>query len=288
VLQLLLNGLANGAVYALVAVGFVLVFNSVGLLNFAQGELLMAGAMFSVVVATRGGVHPLPTLLIVIVACSVLGWLFQQTTYYPLRNKPLLTGIIATIAVGIILRNLALTTIGAGPYQVESLVPTDPVRVVGLVILPHQVFIVVVTGAVLVALQLFFNRTNFGRMMRATAQDQEAARIIGVPVRRTIASTFMLSAVLAGVAGFLITPLFFASPEMGLPILLKAFAAAVIGGFGSLAGAVVAGLLLGVTEIFAAAYVSSEYQDAVAFALLILFLYVRPEGIFGERIRERV
>jgi branched-chain amino acid transport system permease protein len=264
------------------------VFNSVGLLNFAQGELLMAGAMISVVVATRGGVHPLLTLLIVIVACSALGWLFQQTTYYPLRNKPLLTGIIATIAVGIILRNLALTTIGAGPYQVESLVPTDPVRVAGLVILPHQVLIVVVTGAVLVALQLFFNRTNFGRMMQATAQDQEAARIIGVPVRRTIASTFMLSAVLAGVAGFLITPLFFASPEMGLPILLKAFAAAIIGGFGSLAGAVVAGLLLGVTEIFAAAYVSSEYQDAVAFALLILFLYVRPEGIFGERIRERV
>ena len=274
--------------YALVAFGFVLVFNSVGLLNFAQGELLMVGAMVSIVVATRSGVPLLPTLLIVVVASAALGWVFQQTTYYPLRDKPLLTGIIATIAVGIILRNLALTTVGPGPYQLASLIPTDPVRVAGLAILPHQILIVVVTGAVLAALQLFFNRTNFGRMMRATAQDQEAARILGVPVRRTIASTFMLSAVLAGVAGFLITPLFFASPEMGLPILLKAFAAAVIGGFGSLAGAVVAGLLLGVSEIYSAAYISSEYKDAVAFALLILFLYVRPEGIFGERIRERV
>lgn len=285
--QLLVNGLAMGCIYALVGLGFILVFNSVGVLNFAQGEMVMLAAYLGVTFALWMHWPLLLAFVLAAIAMGVAGYLLQLVSYYPLRDKPLLTVIIATIGVGIALRNLALLVWGPNPFRLPSLVSEEPITVLGTVILPLHLFIVAVTGVLLLLQQLFFSRTIYGRMMRATAQDLETARIMGIRVRQTIATTFVLSAILAGVAGILLGPLFYVSIDMGLPVLLKAFSAVIIGGFGSIPGAIVGGLFLGVAEIFGAAYLSSQYKDAIAFGILILFLFAFPQGFFGEKIAEK-
>lgn len=285
--QLLLNGLAMGAIYALVALGFILIVNAVGVLNFAQGELLMLGAFIGVTTAVTLGL-PVPlAILAMLLLMGVVGYLFQVVAYYPLRDKPLLTVIIATIGVSIALQNLAQVVWGAYPLRLPSLIPTEPVYVGELVILPYQLLVVAITLGLVIGQHLFFSRTRFGRMMQATAQDLEAARLMGIRVKHTIAMSFVMSTMLAGLAGMLIGPLFYVSTDMGGMVLLKAFSATVIGGFGSIPGAVLGGLFVGIAEILVAGYISSAYKDAVAFAILILVLYVLPQGFFGEKIAER-
>lgn len=285
--QLVLNGLAMGAIYGLVALGFVLIVNAVGVLNFAHGELLMLGAFIGVTAAVTWGL-PIPfAILVILVAMAVVGYLFQLVAYYPLRDKPLLTVIIATIGVGIALQNLALQIWGAYPLSVPPLIPITPVRMGGLVILPYQLLVLVITLLLVVGQQLFFGRTRFGLMLQATSQDMETARLMGIKVRRTIAATFMLGSMLAGLAGMLAAPLSYVSTDMGGLFLLKAFAAVVIGGFGSIPGAILGGLFVGVLEILVAGYLSSAYKDAVAFAVIMVVLYQFPQGFFGEKIAER-
>ncbi len=285
--QLVLNGLAMGAIYGLVALGLVLIVNAVGVLNFAHGELLMLGAFIGVTAAVTWGL-PIPfAILVILVAMAVVGYLFQLVAYYPLRDKPLLTVIIATIGVGIALQNLALQIWGAYPLSVPPLIPITPVRMGGLVILPYQLLVLVITLLLVVGQQLFFGRTRFGLMLQATSQDMETARLMGIKVRRTIAATFMLGSMLAGLAGMLAAPLSYVSTDMGGLFLLKAFAAVVIGGFGSIPGAILGGLFVGVLEILVAGYLSSAYKDAVAFAVIMVVLYQFPQGFFGEKIAER-
>jgi branched-chain amino acid transport system permease protein len=285
--QLMLNGLAMGAIYALVALGFILIVNAVGVLNFAQGELLMLGAFIGVTLAVTLGLPAPLAILAMLPIMGLVGYLFQLVAYYPLRDKPLLTVIIATIGVSIALQNLAQVVWGAYPLRLPPLIPTDPVHVGGLMVLPYQLMVLAITFALVIGQHLFFSRTQFGRMMRATAQDREAALLMGIRVRHTIATTFVMSTMLAGLAGMLVGPLFYVSTDMGAMVLLKAFAATIIGGFGSIPGAILGGLFVGVAEILVAGYISSAYKDAVAFAILILVLYLFPQGFFGEQIAER-
>jgi branched-chain amino acid transport system permease protein len=287
-MQLVINGLAMGCIYALVALGFLLIYQAVGALNFAQGELVMLGGFLGISLAVGLKLPLLVAFLLTIALMALVGWLFQRVAYYPLRDKPFVAVIISTVGVGIALRNGALLLWGPNPLSFPSLVSTEPLRLAGNMILPQHLFIIAVTLVLLVAQYLFFTRTALGHQLQATAQDAEMARLMGIPVSRMIAATFMLSAAMASVAGLLLAPVFFVTTDMGGMVMLKAFVASIIGGFGSIPGAIIGALFVGVMETFVAAYLSSAYKDAFAFLILILVLFVWPRGLFGEKISEKV
>lgn len=287
-IQLVVNGLAMGCIYALVALGFLLIFNSVRIVNFAQGELVMLGAFLGITTVVQHRL-PLPAAyLATVLAMGVVGVAFMLTTYYPLRNKPPLLVILTTIAMGIILENLALIVWGPLPLSLPSPFGVRQVRLFGAVVPLHVLFIFAVTALMLLLQYAFFTRTTFGRMMQATAQDMEMARLVGIRVTYTIAIAFVMGAVFASVAGLLVTPMFLAETTMGGMLGLKGFVVSVLGGFGNLPGAVLGGLILGLVEAFAAGYISSNYRDAYAFVIMVAVLFVRPRGLLGEKISERV
>jgi branched-chain amino acid transport system permease protein len=221
-------------------------------------------------------------------AMAVLGLVFMLVAYYPLRGKPFYLVILTTIAVGIVLENLVLIVFGPLPQSVPSPFGSAQWKLGDVALSKHVVFIFATTAVLLAAQWWFLMRTRFGRMIQATSQDMEMARLVGVRVHHTVAVAFMLGAMLAGAGGLLVAPLFLAEPAMGGPLGLKAFVVSVIGGFGNLYGAVIAGLLLGVVEALAAGYISSNFRDAFAFLLMVAFLFVRPQGLFGEKQSERV
>ena len=286
--QLLVNGLALGSIYALVALGLLLIFNTVQIVNFAQGQLLMMGAFIGISAAVE---HQLPIAsawALTAAGMAVLGIVFMAIAYFPLRGRPPFLVILTTIAMGIVLENLALIIWGPLPVSLPSPVRGPPLRFAGVVVSMHQAFIFTSVASILMAQYLFLTKTRFGIMMQATAQDLQMARLVGIRVNRTIAVAFALSAVLSGIAGLLVAPIFLAEPTMGGSLGLKGFVVSVIGGFGNLPGAVIGGLLLGVTETFGARYISSNFRDAYAFVIMIAFLVVWPRGLFGEKSSERV
>jgi len=286
-LQLLLMGGAIGCIYALVALGFLMIYLAVNALNFAQGELVMAGAYLAIWGYNLTG-NLIGAGLVSAVGMVAIGAVFQRVAYYPLRDRPVVTVIISTIAMSIVMRNIALNVWGPAPLRLPPFFDRELVRV-GTVTLPTQLLAIIgITAALLVGQHFFFRRTRLGRMMQATAQDQEAARLTGIPVDRVIIYTFVLSALLAAAAGFMLAPIFFAYPDMGVPVLIKGWIGIVIGGFGSIPGAVVGSLVIGVLETMTASFISSDFKDALTLGVLIVFLVVRPEGLFGERIAEKL
>jgi branched-chain amino acid transport system permease protein len=286
-LQLLFTGIGIGSIYALVALGFALIYRAANVVNFAQGDFAMLGA-FGMVVMTID--LELPYWLSIIVTLALLivfGMIFNLCVYYPLRNRTFLPVIISTIGASIFLENGVLATYGPHPQSVDSIFATPGVRV-GEVFLDSQYIVILLVTIVLVALQyVFFERTLLGKQMQATSQDKEMASLLGIHVKTTIMITFIYSAFLGGVAGVLVAPVLFVTVGMGSSIALKAFAACIIGGFGNVTGAIFGGLALGVIETFGAAYVSVPYKDGFAFLILFLFLLARPQGFFGERIAEK-
>ena len=287
-IQLVVNGLAMGAIYALVALGLLQIFNAVRIVNFAQGQLLMVGAFLGIATLVQAGLPAWAAYPLVLAAMALLGLVFMFVAYYPLRGKPFHLVILTTIAIGIILENGVLIIFGPLPQSLPSPFDTSPLKLGSITVSRHVLFIFAATAVLLGAQWWFMTRTNFGRMVRATSMDMDMARLCGVRVRRTVAVAFMLGAMLAGAAGLLVAPLFLAEPAMGGALGLKAFVVCVIGGFGSLYGAVVAGLLLGVIETLAAGYLSSDYRDVIAFLVMVGFLFLRPQGLFDERQTERV
>jgi branched-chain amino acid transport system permease protein len=288
VLQLTINGLAMGAIYALVALGFVLLSNAVNIVNFAQGEWVMLGAYFALTASVVFNTPLIIAYIISLVLMVVFGWVFQKTIFNPLRDKPFITVVICTIGVSQFLRNTARVIWGSQPQTFPSPFGEKTITVLGTHIVPQYLVIIIVTVLLVTLQELFFNRTMTGKMMRAVAQNQEAASLMGIKVTRIIGFTFMYSAALASIAGVLVAPIYFVSADMGSTLALKAFAAAIIGGFNSVRGAIIGGLFLGLLETYGAAYVSSMYKDAFTFIVLILFLALRPEGLFRERIAEKV
>ncbi|MEA2720325.1 MAG: branched-chain amino acid transport system permease protein [Candidatus Eremiobacteraeota bacterium] len=296
-MQLLVSGLAIGSIYALVALGFVLIYNAVGVVNFAQGEFVMfpsyiavtfllpATAVFGTIVHWQ-----LPVLIVyalVLVLMVGFGLLFNRIAYHPLRDRGWLPVVISTIGVSIFLRNAAQITWGSQPIVMPSLFTVDTIAAGPLHIRPQDLLIIGVT-ALLIAFQYFlFERTTLGKQMRATAQDRTTARLIGIRVGRIVSITFVYSALLGTISGLLVAPLFTVTKEMGGLIALKAFAASIVGGFGSIPGAIVGGLAIGVIETFGGFYVSSSYVDAIAFIILIGVLLFKPSGLFGERVTEK-
>ena len=287
-IQELISGLAMGSVYALVSFGFVLVYNAVGAVNFAHGELVMFGGYFGVIATSWLHLPLWVALLFSLVAMAGLGIVYNRVAYYPMRHRPAATVIIASIGMSILLRNSALALFGPDPLKLESFLGDRIFTVGGAVIGQHYVLIIAVTLGLFIGLSFLFGRTSIGRKLQATAQDQEAARLMGINVNRMITLTFVLSALLASVAGFLLGPVWFLDPDVGLMIILKAFIVIVIGGFGSLRGMMAGGLFLGLVEVLVASHLTSEYRDVISFLILIAVLVVLPRGFFGEKIAQKV
>lgn len=285
--QMITAGLAMGSIYALVALGFVLIFNAVNVVNFAQGEFVMVPAFVAVWLMSYLKL-PFPvTCVVTVVFMGIFGIIFQRIAYYPLRNRSFLPVVISTIGVSIFLKNGAQIVFGAEPLWMPRPTSSEALNILGVFVDPQYIVIIVCTLALLIFQYFFFERTNLGKMMQATAQDKQMARLLGIRVATMIAITFAYSSILGAAAGILIGPIFFVTKEMGAMIGLKAFCSTIVGGFGSVPGAILGGLFLGVIEVFAAYYVSSAYRDAFAFIILILVLLIRPQGLFGEKIAEK-
>ena len=286
--QELISGLAMGCVYALVSFGFVLVYNAVGAVNFAHGEMVLFGGYFGLI-ATSWLHFPLwVALLFSLAAMAGLGLVYNRVAYYPIRHRPAATVIIASIGMSILLRNSALALFGPDPLKLDSFLGDRVFSMGDVVVGQHHVLIIALTLILFLGLSVLFDRTSIGRKLQATAQDQEAARLMGINVNRMITLTFVLSALLASVAGFLLAPVWFLDPDVGLVVILKAFIVIVIGGFGNIRGMMAGGLFLGVVEILVASHVTSDYRDVISFLILIAVLVALPRGFFGEKIAQKV
>ncbi|MCX5820414.1 MAG: branched-chain amino acid ABC transporter permease [Deltaproteobacteria bacterium] len=285
--QMVAAGLAMGSIYALVALGFVLIFNAVNVVNFAQGEFAMVPAFVAVWLMSYLNL-PFPlTCVVTVVFMGIFGIVFQRIAYYPLRHRSFLPVIISTIGVGIFLKNGAQLIFGAEPLSMPRPTSETALNMLGVLVDPQYIVIILCTLALLGFQYFFFEKTKLGKMMQATAQDKQMARMLGIRVAKMIAITFAYSSILGAAAGILVGPIFFVSKDMGAMIGLKAFCSTIVGGFGSVPGAILGGIFLGVVEVFAAYYVSSAYRDAFAFIILILVLLLRPQGFFGEKIAEK-
>src|ERR1700754_3363526 len=286
-LQLLFTGLGIGSIYALVALGFVLIYRATNVVNFAQGDFAMLGAFAMVVLAIDFELPYWLSILITLVLLVTFGALFNLAVYYPLRHRSFLPVIISTIGASILLANSVLAIYGPQPQVLEGWFETPGIQL-GPVYLDSQYLLIIAVTIVLVIFNYwFFERTMLGKKLQATSQDKEMASLLGISVSSMIMITFIYSAVLGGLAGILVAPVLFVSIQMGSTIALKAFAATIIGGFGDVTGAIIGGIALGIIETFGAAYISVPYKDAFAFMVLILFLVFRPQGIFGERVAEK-
>ena len=285
-LQVLFSGLALGAIYSLVALGFVLIIRATNVVNFAQGDFAMLGG-FSMVAFLAAGAPYWLAILLSLAAMGIFGLIFNLGVYYPLRHRSFLPVIISTLGASIFMQNTVLYFFGPQPRPMEKVFKTSAIEIGG-VFMDTQYLTILGVTAIAVAFQYFlFERTLFGKKLQATSQDKDMARLVGIPVATMIAFTFCYSAILGGVAGILVSPVLFVSIGMGSIIALKAFSATIIGGFGDVTGSIVGGLLLGVVEAFGAHYISVPYKDAFAFLLLFIFLLLRPQGIFGEKISEK-
>jgi branched-chain amino acid transport system permease protein len=281
-LQVLLSGLATGSIYALVAIGFALVWQAAQTINFAQGEFVMLPA-FLVLVGLNYFDLPLWGALLFGLAMSILilGAAFKKLVVEPILPHGGITLVIATIALGILIRESVKEFYSAEGQPFPSVLPSDPINIFGAVVSLQDILNLVLSLGIVVLLTLFLNRTRTGRCMQATAQNPAVAEILGVDVKRMVLYTFLINAALAALASFLITPVYLAKFSNGETLGLIAFIAAIVGGFNQIRGALVGGLLIGVLDNLVATYVTAEYRAALPLILLILIILVRPQGILG-------
>lgn len=286
-LQFLFSGLTIGAVYALVALGFTLIYNASDVINFAQGEFVMLGGMVTVFAAAAGVPLPLAALLAVVVAVAV-GLLLYYLAIEPAKGASAVTLIIITIGASIFLRGIAAIIFDKRFHKLPSFAGDEPLRIGGAAVLPQSIIVLVGCGVIVLALWLFLTRTLAGKAVLATAANMLAARLVGINTSRVVALSFAVSAAIGAIGGVLVTPITLTNYDVGTMLALKGFAAAMLGGMGNPLGAVVGGLLVGLLEAFGAGYISSAYKDATAFIVILLVLFVMPQGLFGRTATERV
>ena len=299
--QQLFNGLSLGAIYALIAIGYTMVYGIIGMINFAHGEIYMIGAYVGLVTLSAIGVNsglPLPVIILIMLIIAVLvtgvyGYAIEKVAYAPLRGGPRLVPLISAIGMSIFLQNWVAIGQGARDMAVPALVTGSVQFKLGtdfIVTAPYsRIMIIVVTVVLMVALSLFIKYSRIGRASRACSQDLRMANLLGIDTNRIISFTFIIGAMLAAVGGVLIAlAIGKLNPFIGFLAGIKAFTAAVLGGIGSIPGAMLGGVLLGLAETFAAAYISSQYKDIVAFGLLVFILLFRPTGLLGKPEVEKV
>ena len=285
--QFLMSGLTVGAVYALVALGFTLVYNASDVVNFAQGEFVMLGGMVTVFLAAAGIPLPLAAVLAVCVSV-VVGLLLYWLAIEPARDASPVTLIIITIGASILLRGAAQIVFDKQFHKLPSISGDTPVHMLGATVQPQSFWVLGGTAAIVILLYVFLERTVLGKAVLATAANRLAARLVGINTATVMALAFGGSAAIGAVAGILITPITLTSYDVGTMLALKGFAAAMLGGMGNPIGAVAGGLLLGLLEAFGVGYISSTYKDAFAFIVILLVLFAMPQGLFGRRTVERV
>lgn len=302
-LQQILNGLVLGSIYALVALGYTMVYGILGLINFAHGEVVMIGALTALTVVRllvdSGLPGPLVVLIGVLAAvpvCMMLGFTIERVAYRPLRGAPRLAPLITAIGVSIVLQQFAMIFWGRNYHAFPPLLPATPHTILGANITDVQIIIILLAALIMVGLMTLVNTTRIGRAMRATAENPSIASLMGVNINQIISFTFVLGSALAAIAGVMVTANYsIAHYAMGFILGLKAFTAAVLGGIGNLGGAMLGGVLLGLIESLGAGYIGdltggflgSHYQDVFAFFVLILVLVFRPSGLMGEKVSER-
>ena len=284
-----LNGLQLGSIYALVALGYTMVYGIILLLNFAHGDIIMFGSYVAWIALVQLGLNPAIAVLLAIFGCVLLGVLIDKVAYAPLREAPRLSILITAIGVSYLLENGVQLLLGADAKVVPSIIDLGTVQVFGSTLSGTALLTVAVTIVATVVLTLLVQKTRLGKAMRAVSEDMGAARLMGVNVNSTISFTFAVGSALAGIAAILYTMAYQqVSPTMGVMLGTKAFVAAVLGGIGSIPGAVIGGFIVGFSEVFVAAFGLSVWQDAVVFLLLILVLVVKPTGLLGRPVTEKV
>jgi branched-chain amino acid transport system permease protein len=286
-LQFLISGLTVGAVYALVALGFTLIYNASGVVNFAQGEFVMLGGMVTVFTSAAGVPLPLAALIAIIVAI-IVGLLLHRFAIEPARGASAVTLIIITIGASILLRGAAQIVFDKQFHKLPAFTGDTPVDVLGAAVQPQSFWVLGGAAVVVLGLYVFLEHTVLGKAVLATAANRLAARLVGINTSTIMALAFGGSAAIGAVAGILVTPITLTSYDVGTLLALKGFAAAMLGGMGNPLGAVVGGLLIGLLEAFGAGYLSSTYKDAFAFLVILIVLFAAPQGLFGRRAVERV
>lgn len=286
--SILVSGLGLGSMYGLVALGFHVTYAVSGTVNFAQGSVVTLGAVLAYALGVTLG-WPMPAVIVLALAgCALFGLVVERALVRPFVVRGSDAWLLATVAGGIVLDNTVLFTFGKEPRSLPSPLATKPVEILGTGIYPLQLVIPVVGIALAFAIRTVFRRTDLGRVLLAVAQNADAARLMGIDVRRTVACAFALSATLAGIAGLLIAPLFSVSAELGTLFGIKAFAVAILGGIGSATGVILAGLLYGLVEAGVTATLGSTYTQLVVFSVIILALTLRPDGLLGRAAVNKV
>lgn len=290
-LSQLFNGLQTGSIYALVALGYSMVYGIILLLNFAHGDIIMVGGFTVFTIVTTMGGSPVVGILASVVVCTVLGVTIERVAYRPLRDASPLAVLITAIGVSYLLQNVALLIFGSNARQFTSVITVPALKLAGGKLSISSVTIVTILSCIVImaALMTFINKTKMGQAMLAVSEDRGAATLMGINVNRTISVTFAIGSALAAVAGVLLCSAYPSlSPYTGSMPGIKAFVAAVFGGIGSIPGAFIGGILLGIIENLAKAYISSQLSDAIVFSVLIIVLLVRPTGILGKKMTEKV
>ena len=286
-MQFLLSGATVGAVYALVALGFTIIYNASDVVNFAQGEFVMLGGMTTVFAHAAG--LPLPlAALVAVVATSALGVALNKLAIEPARGAPVVSLIIITIGASIFIRGAAQLVFDKQIHRFPAFTGDDPLHILGATILPQSLWVIGGALVVFVALWLFFTRTLTGRAVLATSNNRLAAQLVGINTNWVMTLSFALSAGIGALAGVLVTPITMTSYDVGIALALKGFAAAMLGGMGNPKGALVGGILLGLLESLTAGYLSSTYKDAAAFIVILGVLFFMPQGLFGRNSTDRV
>ncbi|MDD3278357.1 MAG: branched-chain amino acid ABC transporter permease [Lachnospiraceae bacterium] len=288
----LINGISLGSVYAIIALGYTMVYGIAKMLNFAHGDVIMIGAYVVFTSMTGMGLNPILSILLSMVVCTVLGVVIERIAYKPLRNaaSPLAV-LITAIGISYLLQNVALLLFGAGAKTFTNVVTFPSISLAGgkLTITGVTIVTILACIVIMVGLSLFVGKTKPGRAMQAVSEDRGAAQLMGVNVNGTIALTFAIGSALAAIAGVLLCSAYPSlTPYTGAMPGIKAFVAAVFGGIGSIPGAMIGGILLGIIELLSKAYISSQVADAIVFAVLIVVLLIKPTGLFGKNIQEKV
>ena len=291
ILQYLINGISIGSVYAIIALGYTMVYGIAKMLNFAHGDVIMVGAYISYCVTSYLGLPAWVSVVAAVVVCTVLGIVIEGLAYKPLRGTPSLAVLITAIGVSYFLQNAAQLIWSSSPKNFTSVVTMKPISLAGgkLVITGEVLLTVAVCILVMVGLTLFTGKTRTGKAMRAVSEDRDAAQLMGINVNKTISMTFAIGSALAAVAGVLLcSTVPTLQPTTGSMPGIRAFTAAGFGGIGSIPGALLGGILLGIIETFSKAYLSTQFSDAIVFSVLIIILLVKPAGLLGKQIQEKV
>ncbi|MEE0110245.1 MAG: branched-chain amino acid ABC transporter permease [Oscillospiraceae bacterium] len=291
IIQYLINGISIGAVYAIIALGYTMVYGIAKMLNFAHGDVIMVGAYISFCVTNYLGLPAWASVVVAMAVCTVLGILIEGLAYKPLRGTPGLAVLITAIGVSYFLQNAAQLIWSSSPKSFTSIVTMQPITLFDgqLVITGEVLLTVVVSVAVMVGLTFFTGKTRTGKAMRAVSEDRDAAQLMGINVNKTISTTFAIGSALAAVAGVLLcSTVPTLQPTTGSMPGIRAFTAAVFGGIGSIPGAMLGGILIGLIETFAKAYISTQFSDAIVFSVLIVILLVKPAGLLGKQVQEKV